>query len=82
MNSRRLRGIEPPDADVFFAWNMDSDMARRLDFVWPPVSQAQIKKEIEELSQKKLEHDSFSWVIEGIDHAAEIYFKYGKRREA
>jgi len=57
-------------------------MARRLDFVWPPVSQAQIKKEIEELSRKKLEHDSFSWVIEGIDHAAEIYFKYGKRREA
>ena len=60
----RLRGIEPSDADIFFAWNMDSEMARRLDFVWPPVSQAQVKKEIEELSLKKLEHDSFTWVIE------------------
>src|SRR5262245_8655425 len=47
----RLRGIEPLDADIFFAWNMDSEMARRLDFVWPPVSEAQVKKEIEELSQ-------------------------------
>jgi RimJ/RimL family protein N-acetyltransferase len=66
----RLRGIEPSDADVFFAWNMDSDMARRLDFVWPPVSQAQVKKEIEEQAQKKLEHDSFTWVIEDTSGAA------------
>jgi RimJ/RimL family protein N-acetyltransferase len=66
----RLRGIEPSDADIFFAWNMDSEMARRLDFVWPPVSQAQVKKEIEELSQKKLEHDSFTWVIEDASGAA------------
>ena len=66
----RLRGIEPSDADVFFAWNMDSDMTRRLDFVWPPVSQAQVKREIEELSQKKLEHDSFTWVIEDTSGAA------------
>ncbi|HKQ77041.1 MAG TPA: GNAT family protein [Blastocatellia bacterium] len=66
----RLRGIEPSDADIFFAWNMDSEMARRLDFVWPPVSQAQVKREIEELSQKKLEHDSFTWVIEDTSGAA------------
>jgi RimJ/RimL family protein N-acetyltransferase len=60
----RLRGVKPSDADIFFDWNIDSEMARRLDFVWPPVSQAQVKKEIEEQSQKKLEHDSFTWVIE------------------
>jgi RimJ/RimL family protein N-acetyltransferase len=60
----KLRGVEPSDADAFFAWNADSEMARHLDFVWPPVSQAQIKKEIEELSQQKLAADSFTWIIE------------------
>jgi RimJ/RimL family protein N-acetyltransferase len=60
----RLRGVEPSDAAVFFAWNADGEMARALDFVWPPVSQAQVAREVEEQSQRKLEHDSFTWVVE------------------
>ena len=60
----RLRGIEPSDATTFFEWNLDSERARNLDFVWPPISQAQVGGWTEEQSQKKLENDSFTWVIE------------------
>lgn len=34
----RLRAIEPSDWEVFFAWNQDDDMTRRLDYVWFPQS--------------------------------------------
>ena len=50
----RLRGVEPSDAEVFARWNLDSEMARDLDFVWPPVSLAQIKEHVEEISLRKL----------------------------
>jgi RimJ/RimL family protein N-acetyltransferase len=60
----RLRGLEPSDATAFFEWNLDSEMARNLEFVWPPVSQAQVRTWVEEQSQRKLENDSFTWVIE------------------
>ena len=60
----RLRGVEPSDAETFARWNLDSEMARELDFVWPPVSLAQIRSEIAEASLKKLEADAFKWVIE------------------
>jgi RimJ/RimL family protein N-acetyltransferase len=66
----RLRGVEPEDADTFFRWNLDSDMAGRVDFVWPPVSRAQVAKEIGEESLKKLEEDCFEWVIEDPSGAA------------
>jgi RimJ/RimL family protein N-acetyltransferase len=60
----RLRGVEPSDATFLFTWNMDSEMARDIDFVWPPVSQAQVAKAMEEQALKKLENDSFMWIIE------------------
>lgn len=60
----RLRGVEPSDAETFARWNLDSEAARTLDFVWPPVSLAQIRNELEGLSLKKLEDDAFTWVIE------------------
>lgn len=60
----RLRGVEPSDATTFFKWNLDSEAARNLEFVWPPVSQAQVRSWVEEQSRKKLENDSFTWVIE------------------
>jgi RimJ/RimL family protein N-acetyltransferase len=66
----RLRGVEPSDAPTFFAWNLDSEMARNLDFVWPPVSQAQVKSWVEKQSQNKLEHDAFTWVIEDSSETA------------
>jgi RimJ/RimL family protein N-acetyltransferase len=60
----RLRGTEPSDAETFAHWNLDSEMAREVDFVWPPVSLALIKRDLEELSLKKLEADAFKWVME------------------
>jgi len=60
----RLRGVEPSDAETLARWNLDSEMARELDFIWPPVSLAQIKKDLEERSLKRLEDDAFFWVIE------------------
>ncbi len=60
----RLRGVEPADAEVFARWNLDSEMARDLEFVWPPVSHARIRKDLEELTLGRLERDEFFWVIE------------------
>ena len=66
----RLRGVEPSDADTFARWNLDSGMARDVEFVWPPVSLAQVTKEVEELSLKKLEDDAFAWMMEDPSGAA------------
>jgi RimJ/RimL family protein N-acetyltransferase len=60
----RLRGVEPSDAEAFARWNLDSEMARELDFVWPPVSLARVEKDLEEESLKRLEGDAFTWVVE------------------
>ncbi len=60
----RLRGIEPSDAEHFIRWNRDSERARFLDFVWPPISEASVHAWVEEQSRRKLENDSFHWVIE------------------
>ena len=63
----RLRGIEPSDAEHFIRWNLDSERARHLDFVWPPTSNASVQAWVEAQSRQKLEHDSFHWVIENHD---------------
>ena len=60
----RLRGVEPSDAEAFFRWNMDSETGRALDFLWPPVSLAQVRKQIEEVALEKFGGEKFTWVIE------------------
>jgi len=60
----RLRAIEPSDASVFNRWNLDSERARNLDFVWPPTSDAAMAAWAEEQSKRKLENDRFTWLIE------------------
>lgn len=60
----RLRGAEPSDAEAFARWNLDGEMARDLDFVWPPVSLAFVRKDLEGLTLRKLDGDAFFWVIE------------------
>lgn len=64
----RLRGIEPSDADTFFRWNTETSRGQRLDFLWPPVSRECIREWVNEQARKKLEEDSFHWVIETLDH--------------
>jgi RimJ/RimL family protein N-acetyltransferase len=63
----RLRGIEPSDADHFVRWNLNSERARHLDFVWPPISNSSVHDWVEEQSKQKFEDDAFHWVIENQD---------------
>lgn len=60
----RLRAVEPADATTFYQWNQNSERARNLDFVWPPLSLAAVTAWAEEQSQKKLENDAYHWVVE------------------
>ncbi len=60
----RLRAVEPTDAETFYRWNLDSERARNLDFVWPPSSLASVQAWAEEQSKRKLDNDRFHWVIE------------------
>jgi RimJ/RimL family protein N-acetyltransferase len=60
----RLRAIEPADAEFFIKWNLDSERARHLDFVWPPVSEASVREWVDTQSRRKLEHDAYHWIIE------------------
>ena len=66
----RLRSVEPEDGPFFWAWNQDSEMARHLEFVWPPVSQASVQSWAEKQSQQSLDGDRFHWVIENRDGEA------------
>jgi RimJ/RimL family protein N-acetyltransferase len=60
----RLRAVEPGDAAFFYEWNLDSERSRALDFLWPPTSFAQVQAWTEEQSRRRMEKDSFHWVIE------------------
>jgi len=60
----RLRAFEPTDAETFYLWNLDSERARMLDFVWPPTSKAALKELAEQEAKRKPEDDCFNWVIE------------------
>ena len=40
------------------------EMGRQMDFLWPPVSLAQIKEQLAKQAQQKLERDEFHWIIE------------------
>ncbi len=59
----RLRAIEPADAEHFIRWNLDSERARNLDFVWPPQSSASVQVWVEEKSRQKMENGAFHWLI-------------------
>ena len=60
----RLRGLEPEDAVLFHAWNSDSELARNLDFLWPPSSLAGVKNWLETRIQQGAENDEIYCVIE------------------
>lgn len=63
----RLRAIEPDDGATFARWNLDSERGRRLDFVWPPTSEAATRAWAEAESQRRLEGDTYRWIIETLD---------------
>jgi RimJ/RimL family protein N-acetyltransferase len=60
----RLRAIEPEDAPIFYEWNRDQEVARNLDWVWPPTSLASQKSWAEAETQRKSDKDEFFFVLE------------------
>ncbi len=62
----RLRGLESTDAETFYAWNADSEMAQNLDFLWPPASLAGVKNWIDGRIKQGAENDEIHCVIETI----------------
>lgn len=71
----RLRQLEPEDWEVHYEWNHDSEMSRRLHFVWFPQSRAAVKKWVDEASAAKApEDDKVDLVIETLagEHAGVI----------
>lgn len=60
----RLRALEPEDAEIFYQWNLDSETARTLDFVWPPQSRAHVRDWVEKATKERPQNDSFDLVIE------------------
>jgi RimJ/RimL family protein N-acetyltransferase len=59
----RLRAVEPSDVEFFLRWNLDSERARNLDFIWPPQSEIALRAWVEEQARRKLEGDAFRWMI-------------------
>ncbi len=59
----RLRGVEPGDADTFFAWR-DTDMDRFTDFVRFPYSLEATRKHFERMATPESKDDAFDFVIE------------------
>ena len=62
----RLRAIEPSDAEYFAKWNLDSERSAHLAFVWPPTSASSMMAWASDQSKRKLENDTFFWVIENM----------------
>lgn len=62
----RLRAVETEDAALFCRWNLDSERARFLDFVWPPSSMASVQAWTAEQALHKFDGDRFHWVIENL----------------
>ncbi len=63
----RLRGVEPQDADVFFQWGGDTDMARFSDYVRFPGSLESTRKHFERMATPDSGSDLFDFVIENTD---------------
>lgn len=66
----RLRAVEPEDAEFHYLWNQDSEMARNVDFVWPPSSREYARRGAAEQSLKKPVEDSFHFEIENLSGEA------------
>ena len=58
-----LRGVEPSDADTFFAWR-DSDMERLTDFVRFPYSLEATRRHFDKMATSEAKDDLFDFVIE------------------
>lgn len=59
----RLRGIEPEDAAIFHKWNYDTEMARIVDFLWPPTSLAGTQAWAQKMATQEFKDDMLTSAI-------------------
>lgn len=62
-----LRGIKMSDVPDLQRWALDSERSRNFNFIWPPLSEAQINHWIQNILPEKLENDELNLVIETSD---------------
>lgn len=63
----RLRGIEPADAETFYAWDSaETETARMVEWVWPAGSLAQAKQWAEKRATEESKNDEFFFAIENL----------------
>lgn len=58
-----LRAVEPEDAETFFRWNLDSESARVLDYLWPPKSLAATREWTQRIATAEVQEDRLHLVI-------------------
>lgn len=60
----RLRAVEPSDWESHWQWDQDSEIARHLDRIPFPASQARTRQWAEQAALRRPEDDAFHWQIE------------------
>lgn len=61
----RLRGIEPGDAETFYAWDSaETETARMVEWVWPATSLARARQWAEKRATEEVKNDEFFFVLE------------------
>lgn len=68
----RLRGVEPEDWEVFYQWNMDSELIQNVRSLEFPSSQSRTKQEVEERSKKAPDNDSIMLEIKLVETSQSI----------
>jgi len=64
----RLRGIEPEDAETFYAWDSaETETARMVEWVWPAGSLAQARQWAERRAIGESRNDEFFFAIENAE---------------
>jgi len=64
----RLRGIEPEDAETFYAWDSaETETARMVEWVWPAGSLAQARQWAERRATGESRNDEFFFAIENAE---------------
>lgn len=62
----RLRAVEPADWEVFYDWNQDDDMARRLYHVPFPQSREAVRLWVERLATQEPQGEAFHFAVENL----------------
>lgn len=63
----RLRAVEPEDAATFFFWNLNSETARVLDYLWAPGSLEATREWAQRTATRENKDDTLFLVIEDHD---------------